>query len=47
MIDHINRTQPKHILTLEDPIQYRHQNQRSLVTQREVGAPHARASPRG
>ena len=36
MIDHINRHQPKHILTLEDPIEYRHPNQRSLVTQREV-----------
>jgi twitching motility protein PilT len=36
MVDHINRTQPKHILTLEDPIEFRHQNLRSLVTQREV-----------
>jgi twitching motility protein PilT len=37
LIDHINRTQRKHILTIEDPIEYRHQNHRSLVTQREVG----------
>ncbi len=37
MIDHINRTQKKHILTIEDPIEYRHQNKESLVTQREVG----------
>jgi twitching motility protein PilT len=36
MVDHINRTQPKHILTLEDPIEYRHTKVRSLVTQREV-----------
>jgi twitching motility protein PilT len=36
MIDHINRTQARHILTLEDPIEYRHANQRSLITQREV-----------
>ena len=36
MVDHINRTRPKHILTLEDPIEYRHTNRRSLVTQREV-----------
>ena len=36
MVDHINRTQARHILTLEDPIEYRHANQRSLVTQREV-----------
>jgi twitching motility protein PilT len=37
MVDHINRTQSKHILTIEDPIEYRHANHRSLVTQREVG----------
>jgi len=36
MVDHVNRTRPKHILTLEDPIEYRHTNHRSLVTQREV-----------
>src|SRR5499426_1154721 len=36
MIDHVNRTQARHILTLEDPIEYRHTNHRSLVTQREV-----------
>jgi twitching motility protein PilT len=36
MVDHINRTQPKHILTLEDPIEFRHVNHRSLVTQREI-----------
>ncbi len=37
MIDHINRTSRKHILTIEDPIEYRHADQSSLVTQREVG----------
>ncbi len=37
MIDHINRTAQKHILTIEDPIEYRHPNLKSLVTQREVG----------
>ncbi len=37
MLDHINRNQAKHILTIEDPIEYRHQNKLSLVTQREVG----------
>ena len=36
IIDHVNRTQAKHILTLEDPIEYRHTNRRSLVTQREI-----------
>jgi twitching motility protein PilT len=37
MVDHINRTQAKHILTIEDPIEYRHTNKHSLITQREVG----------
>ncbi|WP_404404137.1 type IV pilus twitching motility protein PilT [Jeotgalibacillus malaysiensis] len=37
MIDHINREQSKHIITLEDPIEYLHQHRRSMVNQREVG----------
>ena len=37
LVSHINRTQKKHILTLEDPIEFRHENQQSLVTQREIG----------
>ena len=37
LIDHINRSRADHILTVEDPIEFVHQNQRSLVTQREVG----------
>ena len=37
LIDHINHHQRKHVLTIEDPIEYRHQNLKSLVTQREVG----------
>jgi twitching motility protein PilT len=37
LIDHINRNQRKHILTIEDPIEYRHHNHQSLVTQREIG----------
>jgi twitching motility protein PilT len=37
LVDHINRTRCRHILTIEDPIEFRHPNQRSLVTQREVG----------
>jgi len=37
LLDHINRHQRKHILTIEDPIEYRHVNQRSIVTHREVG----------
>ncbi|MGK7887925.1 MAG: type IV pilus twitching motility protein PilT [Leptolyngbyaceae cyanobacterium] len=37
MIDYINRTQAKHIVTVEDPIEFVHRNHRALVNQREVG----------
>lgn len=37
LIDHINRNESAHILTIEDPIEFVHANQRSLVNQREVG----------
>jgi len=37
MIDWINANQRRHILTLEDPIEYVHQNKLSIVNQREVG----------
>jgi twitching motility protein PilT len=37
MLDHINRTRRRHILTIEDPIEYRHTNRMSLMTHREVG----------
>lgn len=36
MIDHLNSQQRKHILTIEDPIEFVHQNKLSLVNQREV-----------
>ncbi|MCX5797394.1 MAG: type IV pilus twitching motility protein PilT [Elusimicrobia bacterium] len=38
LVDHINRTQTDHILTIEDPIEFVHVCQKSLVNQREVGA---------
>src|SRR6188472_4540732 len=38
MIDHINRTRTDHIVTLEDPIEYLHQDKNSIVNQREVGS---------
>jgi len=38
LIDHINRTQKTHIVTVEDPIEFVHQNQMSLVNQREVSS---------
>jgi twitching motility protein PilT len=37
LVDHINRTRKDHILTIEDPIEFVHQSQKSLVNQREVG----------
>jgi len=37
MIDHINRTANKHILTIEDPIEYLHKNMQASVSQREIG----------
>lgn len=37
-IDLINRTREKHIITVEDPIEYVHSNKKSIVDQREVGA---------
>jgi len=38
MIDHINETYEKHIVTIEDPIEILHHDKRSIVNQREVGA---------
>ena len=37
MVDAINRQQAKHIITLEDPIEFIHQSQQSLIQQREIG----------
>ena len=37
MIDHINRTRRDHVLTIEDPIEIVHQEQRGVINQREVG----------
>jgi len=37
LVDHINGHERRHILTIEDPIEYRHSHRLSLVTQREVG----------
>ena len=36
MIDRINRTREGHIITMEDPIEYIHRHERSIVTQREI-----------
>jgi twitching motility protein PilT len=37
MIDYINKEQAKHIITIEDPIEFIHKSRRSLIKQREVG----------
>lgn len=36
MVDYINRNHKKHILTIEDPIEFTHPNKKCLVNQREV-----------
>jgi twitching motility protein PilT len=42
MIDLINATTKKHIITLEDPIEFVHKSKTSLVNQREIG-PHSKS----
>lgn len=37
MIDYVNRHEKKHIITLEDPIEYIHDHRLSVIQQREVG----------
>jgi twitching motility protein PilT len=37
MVDHINSTRSRHIITLEDPIEYLHRDKLSIINQREVG----------
>ena len=36
MINQINNTKQKHIITLEDPLEYLHQHKKSIVSQREI-----------
>jgi twitching motility protein PilT len=45
MVDLINRTRSGHIITIEDPIEFVHENKQCLVNQREVG-PHTRSFKR-
>jgi len=37
MVDHINTHESRHIITLEDPIEYLHTNKNSLISQRQIG----------
>lgn len=38
MIDHINRTLERHIITVEDPIEFVHTDKRCILSQREIGS---------
>jgi twitching motility protein PilT len=52
MIDHINRRHRKHIVTIEDPVEFVHHNNQCMISHREVGthtesfAAALRATPR-
>lgn len=37
MIEHVNKNSDRHIITIEDPIEYKYQCKKSLIHQREVG----------
>ncbi len=37
LIEHINRTAPRHVITLEDPIEYEYVHRRALIHQRQLG----------
>jgi twitching motility protein PilT len=46
LVDHVNRTRTAHVMTIEDPIEFLHRDQRSIINQREVSVdtrsfPHA------
>ncbi|MDD3886771.1 MAG: PilT/PilU family type 4a pilus ATPase [Victivallaceae bacterium] len=45
MLDYINSTMTKHIITIEDPIEFVHQNKRSMIVHREVGI-HSESFPK-
>jgi len=38
LINHINENQNKKILTLENPVEYKHHSKKSIIVQKEVGA---------
>jgi twitching motility protein PilT len=38
LIDHINTTMKKHVLAIEDPVEFVHSSKQSLIRQREVGS---------
>jgi twitching motility protein PilT len=38
MVDHVNSTVARHIVTVEDPIEFLHSDKRSVINQREIGS---------
>ncbi len=40
LIDHINRTRAAHVMTVEDPIEFLHRDEQSIINQREVVGRH-------
>ena len=38
IVDHVNRTANRHVITIEDPIEYIHADEQSVITQREIGS---------
>lgn len=38
MVNHLNQTTNQHIITIEDPVEYSHESDRSLITQRELNS---------
>jgi twitching motility protein PilT len=38
MVDYMNKEMPRHIITIEDPIEFIHKSQRALIKHREVGS---------
>ncbi len=37
LVDHVNRTRTDHIITIEDPLEFVHENKKCLINQRQVG----------
>jgi len=37
LVDHRNRTQAGHIITIEDPVEFVHEHKKCVITQREIG----------
>ena len=38
LVDYLNRSRPRHIITIEDPIEYEHREIQCMIHQREVGS---------